>query len=154
MDSAPPVEPLSFDEPEAQPQTREEKTAIIRMSDYDLKDESLPDRLTIAGQRGKLICVTTQLAGLEFEIDKTEVIIGRTDENDIALEHRSVSRHHSRIVVDGSRYTVFDNGSANGTFVNDEEYASVELKSGDMIELGHVKLGFVPPGETYSFTRR
>ncbi len=152
MDSAPPVEPLNFEEPEARRETREEKTAIIRMSDYDLKDESLPERLTIAGQRGKLICVTTQLAGLEYEIDKTEVIIGRTDENDIALDHRSVSRHHSRIVVDGSRYTVFDNGSANGTFVNDEEYASVELKAGDVIELGHVKLRFVPPGETYSFT--
>ena len=153
MDAAPPLEPLSFEEPaEPKGQSREEKTAIIRMSDYDLKDESLPERLTIAGQRGKLICVTTQFAGLEYEIDKTEVIIGRTDENDIALDHRSVSRHHSRIVVDGSRYTVFDNGSANGTFVNDEEYASVELKSGDVIELGHVKLRFVPPGETYAFT--
>lgn len=153
MDAVPPLEPLSFEEPtESKGQSREEKTAIIRMSDYDLKDESLPERLTIAGQRAKLICVTTQFAGVEYEIDKTEVIIGRTDENDIALEHRSVSRHHSRIVVDGNRYTVFDNGSANGTFVNDEEYASVELKSGDVIELGHVKLRFVPPGETYSFT--
>ena len=153
MDAAPPLEPLSFEEPaEPSGRSREEKTAIIRMSDYDLKDESLAERLTIAGQRAKLICVTTQFAGLEFEIDKTEVIIGRTDENDIGLDHRSVSRHHSRIVVDGNRYTVFDNGSANGTFVNDEEYASVELKSGDVIELGHVKLRFVPPGETYSFT--
>lgn len=149
---APPlVEPAGFDGlPSGE--SREEKTAIIRMSDFDMKDEGAEQRAAIAGSRAQLVCVTTQFAGETYDIEKTEVILGRTEDNDIALNHRSVSKHHSRIVVDGERFTIFDNGSANGTFVNDEEYASVELQSGDVIELGHVKLRFVPPGETYRFT--
>jgi tetratricopeptide (TPR) repeat protein len=45
---------------------------------------------------------------------------------------------------------VIDNKSANGVRVNGEEYAVSNLKSGDVIELGHVKFRFCAPGEKFS----
>lgn len=127
---------------------RPEPTALIRM-DGDRRNQ--PEAAGIAGQKAKIICVSTQFAGAEYEIDKTEVVIGRTDENDIPIDHRSVSRHHAKIVVNQRSYRIMDLKSANGTLVNGEEYAQTELKRGDLIELGHVKFRFLPPGATYDF---
>jgi hypothetical protein len=79
------------------------------------------------------------------------VVIGRTDENDLQLNHRSISRHHAKVVRDGDRYTIVDLQSANGVRVNGEDYERIELNPGDMIELGHVKLRFVGPFELYVF---
>jgi pSer/pThr/pTyr-binding forkhead associated (FHA) protein/outer membrane protein assembly factor BamD (BamD/ComL family) len=137
---------------EDSPQQRHEPTAIIRMGHLADVEAQRRGSRAIAGQRAKLVCVSTQFAGQEFEIDKTEVVIGRTDENDIAIDHRSVSRHHAKVTATGRSYKIIDLKSANGTLVNGEEYAQADLKNGDMVELGHVKFRFVPPGEDYAFT--
>ena len=44
-------------------------------------------------------------------------------------------------------------GNANGVRVNGEEYGKVELRKGDHIDLGHVRLRFVAPGEDFVFDR-
>lgn len=148
----PAPQPSPAPEPEEQ-EAKAEPTAIIRMDQLAELHASAEDSgQTLADERGKLVCVSTQLAGSEYEINKTQVVIGRTDENDIAIDHRSVSRHHCKINVKDSRYYLVDMGSANGTLVNGEQYAQTELRSGDLVEIGHVKLRFVPPGESYTYT--
>ena len=91
--------------------------------------------------------LTTDLAGMEFPLDKASLVIGRTDENDVLLNHRSISRHHAKIVRDGDHYTIVDLQSANGVRVNGEDYERIELNAGDVVELGHVKMRFVGPLE-------
>lgn len=130
-----------------------EPTAVIRLDQVAEGGQTQKrEAAAIAGAKAKLVCVSTQFAGAEFEIDKTEMVIGRTDDNDIAIDHRSVSRNHAKVVVSGKSYRIMDMKSANGTLVNGEEYAQIELKKGDLVELGHVKFRFVPPGESYDFT--
>lgn len=136
-------------------EARHEPTAIIRpgqLAEMEAARKKGGSSGTLAGKKAKLVCVSTQFAGKEFEIAKAEVVLGRTDDNDIAIDHRSVSRNHAKIVVAGSSFKIVDLGSANGTLVNGEEYAQAELKKGDLVELGHVKFRFVPPGETYQLT--
>jgi pSer/pThr/pTyr-binding forkhead associated (FHA) protein/tetratricopeptide (TPR) repeat protein len=128
-----------------------EPTAIIRMAHME-DVEASRQKSAIAGRRAKLICVSSQFAGEEFEIKKTEVVIGRTEENDIAIDHRSVSRHHAKLITAGQSVKIVDLKSANGTLVNGEEYAQIDLKTGDLLELGHVKFRYVPPGAQYDFT--
>jgi hypothetical protein len=63
------------------------------------------------------------------------------------LNHRSISRHHAKIVREGDHFHIVDMQSANGVRVNGEEYGKVELRKADQIDLGHVRLIFVPPGQ-------
>jgi ABC transport system ATP-binding/permease protein len=136
-----------------QPEQRAEPTAIIRLDHVaDVEEARGKAPGAISGEKSKLLCVSTNFAGQEFEITKTEVVIGRTEDNDIQIDHRSVSRHHAKIVTAGKSYKIVDMKSANGTLVNNEQYAQLALKAGDLIELGHVKFRFVPPGERYSLT--
>jgi len=102
---------------------------------------------------GRLVCVTSNFAGEEWLLDKPVMVVGRTEENDININHRSISRHHARITFENNRHTILDLQSANGVRINGEEYGKVELRPGDMIDLGHVRLRFVAAGEDFVFSR-
>src|SRR4030095_1326673 len=86
-------------------------------------------------------------------LDKAAVVIGRTDENDVVINHRSISRHHAKVVRENGHYHVVDLQSSNGVRVNGEEYGKVELRRGDIVDLGHVRLRFVETGEAFLFGR-
>jgi hypothetical protein len=108
----------------------------------------------VAGEpSGKLVVMSSNFAGREFTLDKPAMVIGRTDDNDVVVNHRSISRHHAKIVREHGRYSIVDLQSANGVRVNGEEYGKVELRRGDMIDLGHVRLRFVEAGEDFVFGR-
>lgn len=118
-------------------------TALHRFEDTDL----LP-----ADQHGKLVVVSSNLGGQTYGLGRREIILGRTEENDVVINHRSISRNHAKIVVRDSQFTIIDLASSNGVRVNGEPFGTVTLVNGDIIELGHVKLRFVAPGDHYIFT--
>jgi pSer/pThr/pTyr-binding forkhead associated (FHA) protein len=99
----------------------------------------------------RLVVMTQPMAGQEFLLDRASVVIGRTQENDVVLNHKSISRHHAKIIRDGDRYVVVDLESANGVRVNGAEYERVELQSGDVVELGHVRLRFATADDVGGF---
>src|SRR6185295_16405606 len=59
---------------------------------------------------GKLVVFSSNFAGKEFDLSRPQMIIGRTDENDICINHRSISRNHAKLVrePDTGRYTISD----------------------------------------------
>ncbi|MCB8982885.1 MAG: protein kinase [Ardenticatenaceae bacterium] len=70
------------------------------------------DRLIIA-QQGE----TTRPQNLE----KKTLLIGRTDENDVVLPAKGVSRRHARLEKTAVGWQVTDLGSTNGTFLEDSK---------------------------------
>lgn len=67
--------------------------------------------------------------------------IGRAAENDIRIDHPSVSRRHARVWFDAAGAHVADVGSSHGTFVDGERLdADAQLKDGAKIRLGDVEL--------------
>ena len=101
----------------------------------------------VAGEAGTPDRRFVELRPPRISAGKAAMVIGRTDDNDIVLNHRSISRHHAKIVREGDHYHVVDLQSANGVRVNGEDYNKVELRKGDQIDLGHVRSIFVPPGQ-------
>ncbi|MGE3912037.1 MAG: FHA domain-containing protein, partial [Chloroflexota bacterium] len=55
-----------------------------------------------------------------ISLDRPITIIGRRQGSDVVIHDTNVSRMHAQIKRDGSRLTIEDAGSANGTLVNDE----------------------------------
>src|SRR5689334_12811519 len=111
--------------------------------------------LSAATGYGKLVVLSSNFAGKEFELSRPQMIIGRTEENDIVINHRSISRNHAKLVrePETGRYTISDLQSSNGVRVNGQDYGKVELRRGDVVDLGHVRLRFVEPGEDFVFAR-
>ncbi len=68
--------------------------------------------------------------------------IGRSEDNDLAIEQKSVSRRHCRIDHDGDLFWLVDCASHNGTRVNDQFTRRRKLEDGDVIQLGHCELAF------------
>jgi pSer/pThr/pTyr-binding forkhead associated (FHA) protein len=133
--------------PASQVPKRIEPTSVIRLNELEqMKQRPVVD--VPPDQAPKLVLISTPLAGREYSFIRSELSIGRTDDNDIAIDHRSLSRNHCKIFrdTDGS-WKIIDLQSANGVKVNGEVYAQSSLKFGDVIELGHAKFQFLGPGE-------
>jgi pSer/pThr/pTyr-binding forkhead associated (FHA) protein len=91
--------------------------------------------------------ISGKYQGGEFPLkgDK-QLIIGRSSELDIVLVEDMVSRKHAKITLTGSKITIEDLGSTNGTFVNGEKVKSSRLKEGDRILVGTSILKLVKAG--------
>ncbi len=72
------------------------------------------------------------------------ISIGRTKENELAIDDPSISKFHASMVLGTDRrYVLADTGSTNGTFVNGERISygkSVRLRSSDVIRFGNVEV--------------
>ena len=70
--------------------------------------------------------------------------IGRTKENDVFIDHNSISKIHAAFVFNSSRELVLaDTGSTNGTFINGERIAygrAFALKGGDIVKFGTLEV--------------
>ncbi len=76
-----------------------------------------------------------------YTLKGEKILIGRSDDNDLALPDPFSSGHHAVISpVDGG-YFLRDNGSKNGTFLNAKKVqGEAELKRGDEILVGSTRI--------------
>lgn len=95
----------------------------------------------------RLILTTSELAGREFACIRSELSIGRANDNDIAIDHRSVSQNHCKLVREDGHWRVFDLQSVSGIKINGEPCGDSPLRYGDTLELGHLRFSFLAPGE-------
>lgn len=104
--------------------------------------------MTLSGSF-KLTLVNTQSSAppKEFELIKSEHVIGRDEGVDIVIPTPAVSRRHARLMLEGDSYAIEDLGSSNGTFINgDRLIGRRTLNHGDQIRLGQaITLNYSSP---------
>ncbi|HJQ37581.1 MAG TPA: adenylate/guanylate cyclase domain-containing protein [Thermoanaerobaculia bacterium] len=71
---------------------------------------------------------------------KAEMSIGRTEGNDLVLNHPSVSRKHARVEGRNNHWWILDLKSTNGVKVNGNLITEAQLNPGDKILVGSVQL--------------
>jgi len=130
-----------------QDESKEAQAAAKKKSDEPVGPQPIPAR-----EQGRLVVISSNFAGQEFPLVRTEMVIGRNAECDIVIDHRSISGTHAKIVRGKDKvFKIVDLKSANGVKVNGTPYSVKELHSGEIVELGHVRFRFCAPGELWSF---
>ena len=77
------------------------------------------------------------LLGKRFLLDTSPMRIGRGAENHIVLDGDSVSRRHAHLEQRTIAWWAVDDGSTNGTYVNDDQITREQsLVNGDRIKVG------------------
>ena len=126
-------------------------TAVVRMDDIQPDIEPPPPPAPSAeedsSRPGQLIVLSANVPKETWTLDQPETTIGREGPLDVVVDHPSMSRTHARIHFNGKRYSIVDLDSANGIKVNGDDIGAQDLHSGDVIQLGDVKLRFVRKGE-------
>lgn len=78
------------------------------------------------------------------------VSVGRREDNDVILKAGSISKLHALFKQSVAGWSLQDNNSKNGTFLNHKRLGkkeSVRLKSGDEVGFGLVRAMFFPQQE-------
>jgi two-component system, cell cycle response regulator len=84
------------------------------------------------------------LLGKRFVLEPPQVRVGRGADNHIVLEGDSVSRRHAYFEFRAGRWFAVDDGSTNGTYVNDNQIpAEAELRTNDRIKIGPTILKYL-----------
>jgi len=84
------------------------------------------------------------LLGKRYVLDKSPVRIGRGADNQIVLEGDSVSRRHCHFDRRQGNWHIVDDGSTNGTFLNEEQVkGSGQLNNGDRVKVGPTILKYL-----------
>jgi hypothetical protein len=122
-DKTPPVVELPQERPKAMVTERPDK-------------RKLPEQFVI-------VPVGDQIEGIQFPLNKKIMTVGRSPENDIRVRDLSISRFHTRIILENSGVTVEDLGSTNGLRVNSEHKKRYEIKHGDRFRIGRVEFELV-----------
>ena len=101
-----------------------------------------------APQRGvsempRLVGVEGPYTGQTFLLTNPNIVVGREPDRDLALTaDPMISRTHARIANENGDFVVYDNNSANGTFVNGQKIAMQLLVIGDQVQFGGSKFRF------------
>jgi two-component system, cell cycle response regulator len=114
------------------------------VSDFDEKTRVTAVQPRIAESSGRrndcLVVIYTKeatLLGKRFVLEASPMRAGRGADNQIVLDGDSVSRRHCHIESRGDAWFAVDDGSTNGTYVNDDQISSAQkLENGDRIKVG------------------
>ncbi len=91
----------------------------------------------MTSQSYQLVMRSGPTPGKVFELDKSEIYLGRDVNNEIIINDAEVSRRHARVILQAGGYVLEDLGSTNGTFVNGHRLMGPHvLRSGELILLG------------------
>lgn len=128
----------------------------IQLGDYrlELMDEdqqvvdakALDAALSAAQLPDRFVVVQGPNVGTVYPLVEQKLLVGRGEECQIALDDASVSRVHVEVLRTEHGLMILDQGSSNGLRINGADLPSAMLRSGDVVELGDVRLKFVPAG--------
>lgn len=81
-------------------------------------------------------------SGARFALSEDVTRLGRHPDSEISLDDITVSRRHAEIRSTPQGYEVWDAGSLNGTYVNQQRVDRGLLQHGDELQIGKFRLVF------------
>jgi pSer/pThr/pTyr-binding forkhead associated (FHA) protein len=101
----------------------------------------------MAGAQYRLVVRQGPIPGQIFELNKSEIFVGRDIANDIVINDAEVSRKHAQLTLEGDRYKIKDLNSTNGTYIDGQRLIGPHLLAiGEIIMFGD-NVGVIYDGE-------
>ena len=119
----------------------DEKTRVTQVIQGKLDDEPAE-----TGNDCLVVIYTKEsnLLGKRFVLEGPRVRVGRGADNQIVLEGDSVSRQHAHFERRGNHWYVVDDGSTNGTYVNEKQIVrEAVLRTNDRTKIGPTILKYL-----------
>jgi predicted ATPase len=141
---------LPDDHPSRRDLTLKLGIGLAESGDLSRADGLLADRIR-AERAGRAFVAFHDTTGRQqvvtLEEERSPITIGRRPDNDIALHWDSeVSRRHARLQRTGERWTLVDDESRNGSFLNGERVTRERpLSDGDVFRFGDTVVLFRAP---------
>ena len=111
----------------------------------DDREDDAAEILEDLGVKGPALVVRSGggRAGETFHPEGERTTIGRSPDCEIFLDDVTVSRQHALLVERDGQFTIQDEGSLNGTFLNRHRIESAPVEDGDEIQIGKYRLTFL-----------
>jgi len=84
-----------------------------------------------------LVVLSGGAQGYRHHLDQDEIVLGRSPDADIQIDSDDASRFHARIFKQNGEVLIEDQGSCNGTSVNNLPIKRQVLMPGDRVRLGN-----------------
>jgi chromosome segregation ATPase len=85
-------------------------------------------------------------AGEPIPLNRKVMTIGRTEENDVCIPSKLISRHHARLLIGPNAVIVEDTDSTNGCYVNDRQVKQQLMREGDVLSIGDLRFRLATRG--------
>jgi type II secretory pathway predicted ATPase ExeA len=89
---------------------------------------------------GRVLVSTEGRTVRELPLRVGRMIVGRTDDNDLQIDSRFVSRHHCQLIVSAQACVIEDLNSTNGIYVKSKRVRRQHLNDGDVVVIGKHEL--------------
>jgi len=119
------------------PQAAEETLDALPLLDARLLAKTIAPELAL---RGHYLALTDGSETRLLRIDTGIIHLGRGPSAGIRFDDHRVSRDHAILVHQCGHLRLLDNRSSNGTFVNGRRISATNVWSGDIIDLGPVRM--------------
>jgi uncharacterized protein involved in exopolysaccharide biosynthesis len=127
-------------------QAKKDETVVINMDDAKKERRNTQPHALVRSERAPnatlLVCMGANV-GFRHVVSGNEITIGRSDRCDIHLDDERVSGRHCELVLRGNHYRIYDLGSSNGTLVNAQRIDEIDLRDGDLIQVGYTVFRYV-----------
>lgn len=99
-------------------------------------------------------CITKGFQNLEIHLDKSQVLVGKTDQADCHIDHASIAFFHALFLVSDEKVELVDLTPSHQLSVNGRSITRHTLLSGDKIKFGQLEFIFEAPEINTQFEER
>ena len=122
---------------------RDEQTEQRREALDATAPQPVPVGRLVLAQRGSVIA--------EAVLGPGRFMIGRTEENDLRIDNKVVSRHHAQVNTSLEGSVIEDLNSTNGTYLRGRRIRRHRLVDGDVIKIGAYEITYHRVAEADAF---
>ncbi|MFN8445823.1 MAG: winged helix-turn-helix domain-containing protein [Caldilineaceae bacterium] len=105
----------------------------------------------IVSRVARLVCLTGSQCGIEYELAKEILVLGRSADCDIVVDDQFASRRHAEILHNQDSYQIHDLQSKNGIVIDGHRLSSggsAWLQDGSEIQVASTLYRFLDPAVT------